>query len=74
VNSQTTTPTPAFATTRQQARALGFAVMVTLAMLGGINLLATQGGADAQMAAAKLQLQALAASAAATATATAKGV
>ena len=55
--------------TRQQATALGFAVLATLSMLGGINLLATQSGSDAQMAAAQLQLQqqALAASAAGTA-------
>lgn len=51
-----------FTSSRQQATALVFAVLVTLSMLGGINLLATQGGTGAQMAAAQLQQQALAAS------------
>ena len=63
MNSRNTT----FTSTRQQATALGFAVLATLSMLGGINLLATQGGSDAQLAAAHLQQQALAASAAGTA-------
>ena len=58
-----------FTSTRQQATALGFAALVTLSMLGGINLLAMHGGTDAQRAAAQLQLQqqSLAASAAGTA-------
>ena len=56
-----------FTSARQQATALGFAMLVTLSMLGGINMLALQGGADAQMAAAQLHQQALAASAAGTA-------
>ena len=57
------------ASTRQQTTALGFAALVTLSMLGGINLLATQGGTEAQRAAAQLQQQqqALAACAAGTA-------
>ena len=50
------------ASSRQQATALVFATLVTLWMLGGINLLATQGGTDAQMAAARVQQQATAAS------------
>ena len=65
MNSRNTT----FTSTRQQATALGFAVFATLSMLSGINLLATQGGSGAQLAAAPLQLQqqTLAASAAGTA-------
>lgn len=56
-----------FTSTRQQATALGFAVLTTLSILGGINMLATQGGGDAPMAAAQLHQQALAACAAGTA-------
>ena len=58
-----------FTSSRQQATAIGFAVLVTLSMLGGINLLAMQGGTDAQRAFAQQQMQQTsAASAAGTAT------
>lgn len=59
--------------TRQQTTALGFAALVTLSMLGGINLLATQGGTEAQRAAAQLQQQQQQQALAACAAGTAKG-
>ena len=44
--------TTTFSTARHQATAFALALTLTLGMLLGVNGLATQGGADAQMAAA----------------------